>query len=286
MREVTLTVCQGVGDTMWVYQKFSPYVDRINFNIVILPKASLEMQTRAAAFLKVLPKTGVVGSKNIIEEQHAVLAGGVFDIHEILSSTEKIDFNYACNKPLEDGIRLEKIDEGYGIEEDVVIKDQYVDLGFDKYITLYVSGSSLSKDAQKLGVWRIQQWAELVFRFYAKYGIDYPLVILGATYDQNAIQQLVSYLTVKGMYVKQLINSHPLEVFYVLRHSTYFIGYQSGLNIVADWVNARQLMIYFPWLHGLRYSWPKQRNIQAGLYTTEFFNSSLKKIVDNLRVEL
>ena len=29
--EITIQVCQGIGDIFWVYQKFAPYFDKINF---------------------------------------------------------------------------------------------------------------------------------------------------------------------------------------------------------------------------------------------------------------
>src|SRR5262249_13934161 len=136
MKEVTLNVCQGVGDIFWVYQKFAPHVDVINFNIACLPDLDRDdnktVSLRATSFLKLLPQVEAVDFIIIPSEQYDRLANGYHSMIPLMAAMKEGSpgpFNYACNRPLEDGIRIEDIDP-FEMQETVPMRTEACPLAY------------------------------------------------------------------------------------------------------------------------------------------------------------
>lgn len=291
MKTITLNVCQGVGDIFWVYQKFAPHVDQINFCISMVPGGTAKVQTRAVEFLKLLPKTNKVTTKVVTDNDYFKLAHGDFSLPDILAKFEQGErgsFDYGCNNLLEQGVRLEAIDPNFAIEETVAMRSEPIDLNFQPgdYVTVYISGSTADTGAAQFHkLWTVNQWHEFVTLFYQKYQLTYPIVLIGASYDQGPSSELEEKLKASGHQTQLVIDSSPAQVVHILKGTVCFINYQSGLSILADNLDVAQVMMYFPMLEKMQYAWCKRKNIENGAFNANLFNRTPQEVVDGLKLD-
>ena len=78
-----------------------------------------------------------------------------------------------------------------------------------------------------------------------------------------------------GYSVHTAINPKFTNTNYIIKNSSYFIGYQSGLCIISDNFDIPQTMMYFNNLGKLMYSWPKKRNIKNNIYNATQFKDNI-----------
>jgi hypothetical protein len=288
MRDITLRVCQGIGDIFWVYQKFSPYFDAINFTISSVgPNAAREQ--RAIPFLKVLPKIGNITVQPTTSDDYTRIAQGYFSMSNIMKKygpRSKI-FDYACNKPLEDGIRIEMIDPEYPIEETVPFPIEIMPLPFDNYLCLYVCADIKKEVPAKIhGLWEANKWAEVIQILCQKQKTKLPIVLVGAFYDLDVIVDLERSLKQMDFQTCVFVDLDFKNLFYVIKNSQFLVGYQSGINIITDNLDVPQLMIYFPILEKMMYTWAKKKNIDAGIFNAALFSQNHIDIAKNLKIPL
>lgn len=291
MKEITLNVCQGVGDIFWVYQKFAPYVDKINFRITHVHNSNKDISNRAIDFLKLLPKTGKIDYWLTSSEEYQWIADNYHPIDRIL---EKLNlgfngpFDHACNHPLEEGIRIEDIDKNYPIETntEINITSCLLDFNPKEYICLYVSGSTKHPEVIKnVGIWTNEQWVEFIIKFYNRFKLNNPIAIIGADYDKETTLIIEKLLSKNGFNIKSYINYPASNVLYIIKNSLCFIGYQSGLNILADNMDVKQIMLYFPMLKKMLYTWCKQENWDKNIFNAATFDEPIDSIVKNLKLK-
>lgn len=283
-RQITLNVCQGVGDIFWVYQKFAPHFDRIHFRVCALD-ATGEIQARALPFLRLMPKVGRVSLLRVGADRYKSLICRTFPMSDIMARYDAGEtvFDYSCNDPLERGVRLEDIDPTYAVQTDVPVMESPQPAPFDKYAALYVSGSAKNPACHALGAWLPDGWVRLVSALYAKHGLALPIVMLGASYDSEAIGETVEGLRRIGIQTAALINLAPARVLHVLRHAEFFIGFQSGLNVLADNANVRQLMVYYDSLARMQYAWCKKANRDNGTFKAALFSQGPEGAIEGFQ---
>lgn len=179
---------------------------------------------------------------------------------EVIDNFEKgmSSIPYCCNKWLEEGVDLDKIDPTFQIERNIPLKLEKVNLPFEKYITLYVSGSTKMHGAAVLGAWPLAKWISLVEGYNLN---KLPIVIIGAFFDKEVIEELNAHFISRGINTFKFIQQTPAEVCYILKNTECFIGYQSGLNIVADNMDVNQIMLYYEYLKPMLNTWCKPENI-------------------------
>lgn len=73
IKTITIKTVQGVGDVFWVYQKLSPYFDKINFIICVI-NLDCPVQKRVLPFLKLLPKVDNFKLELVTSEYYDSLA--------------------------------------------------------------------------------------------------------------------------------------------------------------------------------------------------------------------
>lgn len=289
-RVITLNVCQGVGDIFWVYQKFAPYVDGINFCISQVPSVMAKLQSRAVDFLKLMPKVRDVTFRMITHEQYQMLWVKTYSVEKIIkefNSGGLKEFDYAINTPLENGIRIDDLDPGYEIEETVQVKMEELPEGHlpDQYMTVYVSGSTDDKHAaEKHSLWSVEEWFDFIMKFRKKYDQHVPVVLIGASYDGLVALRLEEKLREAGVETRVLIDEPSAKVAYILKNSLVYIGYQSGLNILADNLGVKQVMLYFPYLKPMLYTWCKRKHIEDGTFNASTFDNKPDVVLDGLRL--
>lgn len=278
-REITLGVPQGLGDIFWVYQKFCKHFDRINFEILVTDRG--KVSTRASDWLSLLPKVGLISLKDVHGETYSKVINKYHSMNDIVdkynSGLSKY-FYYACNNPLEIGKRIEDIDPDFAIEETVPIKSSELQLPFPEYTLIYVCENSLHKSDDR---WHVDQWNEFFERYYDEIS-NLPMVLIGATYDERIMVRISDHLTSKKIPLAKFVQISPPKVCYLMEKCKVFLGYQSGLNIMADNLDIPQFMLYFPYLQPMMYTWCKKNNIQ-NKFLAEIFSKSPKECIDLIK---
>lgn len=285
MNTINLDVPQGVGDIFWVYQKFSPYFDKINFNICQLAHHDPVISQRSLKWVKLFPKTGEVLYKNIPEQEYCDLIGGIFQQKDILKTARPdISFKYSCNKHLENGVRIEKIDEELLIEKTVELQINSAPLKFKEgsYICVYVSGGEKAWHRNQINGWGYSNWISFIKKIYNKYNFNFPIIFVGASYDREAIESVQKALIDYKIECCFYCDSYPANVLYIIKNSKLFVGYQSGLSILADNMDVKQIMMYFPVIKNMMYAWPKKENIDNKIYNCATFDQTPNEVVANL----
>lgn len=276
-REVTVLVPQGVGDIFWVYQKLSPYFDRINLEIATVEHNIVQL--RSKDWVKLLPKVGRIGFPIVSGDHYekiVLMRPKVADLLKDYQNGRK-HFDFSCNNFLENGTRLEDIDPELPPEWNVQLKTEYTDLPFSDYLILYVSGSNKTTMH-----WEDKQWIDFTIDFYKKYNLKYPLVMIGASYDAATVHEMSEAIKKHGIEVKTYIDLTPGKVCHIIKNSLYFIGYQSGLSILTDNFDIPQFMLYFPKLKDMLYTWAKKENVESGLFRAVTFDTPYEKILATL----
>lgn len=297
-REIIVNTVQGIGDIFWVYQKLAPYFDKLHLNI-LCTALNNNVQQRGMQFAKMLPKVESVTMSKVSSETYTRVASTHVSIEEVLRTydafldgelqspnhdpelsaltiaNEHTTINYAVNAPLEIGTRIEAIDHGTMLEE-------FVDLGLPKvvpkedYLCLFVAGAKNDK------LWTPKTWVKLVDGMMTKLNLS-NVVLIGAEWDvpvQSEIEQLLETKYTVVNYVAEFDLRDSIDV---IRRSKFFIGYQSGLSILADNYDVQQLMIYFEQLRPMMYSWCKQKNLGT-TFQAACFDDSVEAILENLKL--
>jgi hypothetical protein len=274
---ITIKTVQGVGDVFWVYQKLYNHFDIINL-IICVVDLNCPVQKRVLPFLKLLPKVKYLKLELVTSNYYDNLAKIKKTIPELLdewNNNKSAVFEYAVNKWLEDGVRIDQIDS-YSILDNVYLinKHVYIPYNTKEYITLYISGNKISQE------WQPEKYSKLIHNTFLKNKIKYPIILLGAEYDKKHLliagNELINY----GYDVYYFIEKPFENVIYVIKNSKYFIGYQSGLSILADNYDVPQTMLYFNFLGDVMYSWPKQKNVDSNIYNAFKFNENIN-MIDN-----
>lgn len=290
-KEIHLKVCQGVGDIFWVYQKFAPHVDVIDFSICQVDGKFSKVGTRAVSFLKLLPKVRNVDAYQDTHENYQKMINDVVPMSSIIPQLPiQTSFSYACNKPLEEGIRIEDIDPDYSLEETVNIYTQYCPLVFNpgEYIVVYVSGTTSDENlCKQLSLWTVAgNWFKFIRGFLKHYNLDCPIMIVGANYDQKVAIELEMLLKKSGYQAYTYIDAEASNITYILKNSICFIGYQSGLNVLADNLDVKQIMLYFPYLRKMLNSWCKLKNWKNGNFNAFTFDMNHEQVLSGIRFKL
>ena len=277
---LTVQVPQGLGDIFWVYQKLAPYFEQLNFRITLTEDN--DISRRSENWLSLLPKTGSVKGIICPSEEYQNLIESKISVRDILLKWENGErfVQYSCNKYLEEGIRIDEIDD-YLIDTNVPILSKPFELPFDKYTTFYVSGSTKPNVMRSHGVWDVEKWIEFLKLVYAKMNINYPVIVIGANFDEDVVLDVKQRLYQSGVPVESYIQIDPSHVCHILKNTKLFVGYQSGLNIIADNLDVPQIMLYFQILDKMQYTWCKRENInkkfQSALFS-ESFDSILQRL--------
>lgn len=264
MKTITLNVPQGVGDIFWIYQKVEPFFDEINFNILVV-HANV-VQYRAKKFVELLPKVKKVGFTLVNGDYYARVAALRRPVTDILGG--KSVYDYAVNKPLEEGVRLEDIDAGQQVAWDIKFNVPAERVKENKYVLFYTSGNKHDSS------WSSDHWYQLLASLVQNGYREHEFVMFGAQYDMPSLTGVGAAIQKHlGVKVSWQIDGPTTDAIRFLRDADLFIGYQSGLNIIADNYNTKQIMVYFNWLDKMKYSWCHKENIKTKFFAYIFQNS-------------
>jgi hypothetical protein len=269
---ITIRTVQGVGDILWVYQKLEPYFNTINIVICVI-NLDCPVQKRCLPFLKTLPKVLKTKLKLVTSKKYDELAKIKKKLTGVIDEYKKGVFpiEYAVNKFLEDGVRIDEIDDPlqFPITETVDLITKPVDIPFEKYMILYISGNKIVQEYYP------QKYVDIIKETFSKFNNKLPIVLLGAEYDMKHLEIAKNLLNKLDIQTEMYINMSFPEVNHVIKQSSYFFGYQSGLNIIADQFDIPQTMLYFDFLDNILNTWAKHKNIISKIYNPHFFKENI-----------
>lgn len=275
MKEITIYTAQGIGDIFWVYQKLYNYFDFINFKILAI--ANDAVQHRAISFVSQWHKVKSVEYVYVSEARYHNELKVFKKMNDIVNTQNQY---YCINNWLESGVRIEEIDS-YEVAQNIPMPTLDPVFEFSKYNLFYCSGA-VNKSLDWL--WDDNKWFELISLYYEKTNSQLPLVFIGAEYDKDMLFNIREKFVQKfGYKTNVLIQHHQEYVLGVIKHAEFFINFQSGLSVLADNLNTKQLMIYFPFLEKMLYTWCKKEHIKTK-FQANLFSSSPKDIIQNLIV--
>ena len=276
MRTANVTVPQGLGDIFWIYRKLYNYFDRFNLSITITdPNNTIE--NRSVKLLSDLPKVESIDTVVWPRERQAKFWKSVPKLDELYPDgfDGDVTFEYICNKWLEDGRSLETLDRYFDVAWEFSLPDEPVDLP-ERYVILYVSGG-----VQHLGrsSWRISDWALLPNAYFQRKE-KCPVVLIGAEFDRWSLDKMKKILLAYEIETIERVDLNLGQMCHVINNAEMLMGYQSGLNILADHLDTRQLMVYFNHLPWMRETWVKPPNRTNGLFTYAYFHDSAEFAMD------
>jgi len=210
----------------------------------------------------------------------------IFNTIPASSTTAKLDF--IANTYLEEGVSLEDIDKdlkvewnmNLPVEENPLVKDIA-----EKYLLLYVCEYTSRPDKDKnLKLWSTKEWAYLADKILKKKKSNMPIVILGADFDSKVAEEVREILKKMGRKdVRLCIGQPPEKLFYTIKNCQYFVGYQSGLNILADELDIKHMIVYFPTLRQMKGSWVKPQNRTNGNFNYAYFDEDLNEVLKRIK---
>lgn len=276
MRSINVLVPQGIGDIFWCYQKLSPYYDEMHFKVGVTERSHL--QQRAGQIISVLPKVKSVQMQLIDCGTMSILTHGRPKVQDLLDDPTKSLKVFTCNGWLYD-TKLEDIDPGLEVHYDIPLPISDEMEIKDPYIVLYVSASTMAE-----GRWTPEEWARFVYSFKKYHNLEIPIVMVGAEYDRVVMDMVEEVLLIKYQTrVHKYINFPPHQLFFIIKHAKVFIGFQSGLNVIADNLDVRQLIVYFSFLRDMKDLWGKPRN-RGTLFHYCWFDSDMMQVIREFRI--
>jgi hypothetical protein len=269
LSHVSINTVQGIGDIFWVYQKLAPYFDTINVNILCLQPTAVQL--RAESFCKMLPKVRDVTHTQVSRDAYKRVTEGMFKLSDVLNASGAVD--YAVNAPLEHGVNLRDIDPETRVEE-------FVDLGLPpqvgraNYLCAFVSGQQHSL------CWMPDKWIHAIKLLTKRLNTD-RVVLVGAEWDRTVQHEIYTDLRDSYLVDSHVGNLSVADSINVIRRSRFFVGFQSGLNVIAENYDVPQLMLYYKSLEPMMYTWCKLANVRT-LFNAATFQDDAATMIDSI----
>lgn len=263
-KSLTFKTLQGLGDIVWCLQRLHPYFEEVHIKIMMINDEPLQRRSQPlfrAMFPDFVKSVEMEPCTNI---EYNAIYNSYWYVENILKEYRDNEelaqnhvFTLASNKQLEDGLRLEQLEPQLSVTEVLPYSFKDATIPFTDYMILYVSGTKMD-----LKCWSEVQWVEYIELIYRKFNYKLPIILTGAEFDRNTLTTVGNLLHSNGHTVSYYIGGDPQQTLDFIRKAKFFVGYQSGLNILCDQLDVPQIMLYFDFLQKLRTSWPKQKNLE------------------------
>lgn len=271
-RTAVVKVAQGLGDIFWVYRKLYSYFTNIQFEILTL--TDRPMEGRSLKLFDGYPKVDSVKLIKSTQREYERLLQSKPRLDDLLNNKETECFNFICNLWLETGTYIEKIDNDHKVAWDIPVPVKPIANLPQQYIVLYASGEGRHIEQQ---VWNPMQYSVMAREYLISTGkLDHKVVLIGADYDdpvQSIIEQQLKDLRLDVVRYQNL----PVDqLAYLFQKAECFLGYQSGLNILADHMDCKQLMLYFNHNTQISDTWVKPKNRNGKFHWINFKDSMIR----------
>ena len=272
MNDITINTVQGIGDIFWTYQKLAPYFDRISYNVLCTDDTNI-VQRRSEKFCKMLPTVDRVRYRQVPHSYYQQVTRGHYSLQAVVDSYPQAA-DYAVNAPLEAGSNL------YALDHDAAVLDYVGLVGVphepptrEDYLCVFVAG------AKERSVWTPDQWPKPIAQLADRLGTG-RIDLIGASWDRD-VQACVQRVLESRFAVRNHVGADLATTINIIRRSRYFLGFQSGLNVLAENYDVPQLMIYFDKLEPMLYTWCKPSSVRTQFHATTF-GSDVRRVIDEL----
>jgi hypothetical protein len=234
-----IIVPSGLGDIYWVCQRLVPAIgDKLDIVIAHSDDGS-PLSNRSVPWLQSFPFIASVTTQYMPTHEYNQILDHT-DLTPILNDPTGTH-SYALNRPLEQGIKLADIDS-HPVNWKLPLTITPWELPYPKYQCLFVS---------TLGPWKPLKWAHLANQS------QLPSICLGCSWDRKPLEDVVRHLEQP---YHRMIDQPPAAVLHALQNASLYIGFQSGLNIMADRLSIPQIMMYFASLRRMAGTWNNPQN--------------------------
>lgn len=249
---LTIAVPSGIGDSIWAMTKIQSLMKQEGCTICQIsvqdgePKRSKELLERLD-FVQ-----NVKYFKESIMEVPLVKPDGTYNYTATQSNWhDKFDWLLIPNESLEQGIRLEdwhpEWEINWNIANHIKFKDNEIKQAevlrqrLGKYCVLYASSLAGNTNAghNRGPRWRPEQWVQLSNRLRNE--LKVAVVLIGANWDRDYYDKV---LLPAGFIAEEVAigNKHICETLQIIKKSEFFIGYQSGLGVMASYLGTPAAM--------------------------------------------
>ena len=90
--------------------------------------------------------------------------------------------------------------------------------------------------------------------------LQMPVYFVGAKYDIPMIQRFANRATELGIPHHCFVQPNPANLVYIIKDAKKWIGYQSGLGVIAENYNVPQVELIFNQYEKMNHTWAKKAN--------------------------
>jgi hypothetical protein len=260
----TITIPAGLGDACWILQKIIHAKEKFHFK---LPDG---IPQRGKQLFDLLPQIAescdyVPGlSYSSIDSTNLATKGRKW------ADIKKKEFTLSANRWLENGNRIEgflpDLPTSFTLDfqtsqMDIAKAGSLLDSPY-KYFGIYGSAYSNARHNHYNG-WGPDEWFAFIRMIYSR-SREYRFVIIGANYDEDLADMLMSKLIEYNIPYINTIGQPLSVVIEILKRLVFFTGFPSGLSIINELLGKDGVMFYGHKVAGIINTWADPARIKAG----------------------
>lgn len=277
---LTVVVPPGIGDTVWIYCKLATLGKPLDFIVCdhgdknrtvplmeLLPLARSCVYSKKYSFHEHLRKEGIpanTAKKELLLMPNPILA--------------ECNTHLEAGRPLEDW--LPDIDLDYHVEIQLKEKDMVTSrilMPGKGYLCIFCASENGIKG--HVGSWGVDEWLDFLIRFQRDVR-DVPIVIIGADWDLSFANKLQVACAKNGIDIVNVVGKLPLSgSLDIIKRSCYFVGFPSGLSILAAIMGEASLMFYTESISGIMYMFADPDLMENGIFT-EMLYAPPEEVID------
>lgn len=260
MRQVK--VCAGIGDSVWLIQKLINSGEQFNFSL------ANDVPQRGKQVFDLLPQIGIAEYGDHISP--AAIKHNVQNHKKQFKDIREQGFYLSANTHLENGKRIESflpdLETSFRIpyQTKQFSEEAKTYLGdTKKCIAIYTSAYASHR---AWGFWREKEWMELIDRINTAFAGQVTFVMIGAEFDQDLTGSLMYRMLRAKLPFIDTVGASLGVVVELLKRCQYFIGFPSGLSILANTIDVPTMMFYPKHLEKMMNTWASIEDIETGKY--------------------
>jgi hypothetical protein len=253
-------VPQGIGDSIWALLKIQDISKKIGDGVINVfiacQDSNNSSEARSLEFIRrfhfvykcemyQMPMEGRQGC--------VLLPGAASDDNGLYRYIDNgkttlpgIDYILIPNYTLERGIRIEDWLPDYAINWNVMDRFKFEESSFNKQYVIFFLGSiagNTTSGHNRNSIWTPQQWVELGRRIQKEFGCY--IFVVGADYDMSYYTDYIEPLLNKNDNWFNFIDMFNIgQTFAMVKNARFVISYQSGIGIVANYMNVPTAMFW------------------------------------------
>lgn len=281
-KKITIGIPAGIGDIHWIFTKLESFKEKNAIDKLGIKIFQDQGHTNSIDFIRLIPFIDFLdeaafpikfdfschgGKGNPIEKQDPTIRG--------------LDYLIEFNSPLENGYNLVDILPEYKINYDYEIKYPEKSKEFalnikekagKKLCLIYTSSEGANANWAK-NSWKKEDWKRIIELMFKETGSK--IVILGKSWDLDYVEALKKNLN-ENQIIDLTDKTTITETIALIRESDIFVGFPSGLTVLAAHFQKKVIMFWPPdqkRFGKMMTSWLPQKTLKLGNYIPIAFGS-------------